>query len=70
MNAQNTPAILTVKDVQKILQIGSNSAYNLMHSKIFPVIKIGHSFRIPAEPFYYWLNGRKPESPLPRSDSE
>lgn len=47
---------LTLKDVQDILQIGANSAYSLLHSHAFPVIRIGRSYRIPAEPFYDWLN--------------
>lgn len=47
--------ILTVKEVQNILKIGTNTAYNLIHSKAFPVIKIGQSYRIPAESFYAWL---------------
>lgn len=47
--------ILTVKEVQNILKIGTNAAYNLIHSKAFPVIKIGQSYRIPAESFYAWL---------------
>lgn len=47
--------ILTVKEVQQILKIGTNSAYNLIHSKSFPVIKIGQTYRIPAESFYAWL---------------
>ena len=46
---------LTVKDLQQILKIGANSAYTLIHSKAFPVIKIGQTYRIPAEPFYAWL---------------
>ncbi len=28
----------------------------VIHSKAFPVIKIGKSIRIPAEPFYAWLS--------------
>ena len=32
---------LTVKEVQEILKIGTNSAYNLIHSKAFPAIQIG-----------------------------
>lgn len=46
---------LTVKEVQEILKIGTNSAYNLIHSKAFPVIKIGQSYRIPRTPFYAWM---------------
>lgn len=46
---------LTVKEMQEILKIGTNSAYNLIHSKVFPVIKIGQSYRIPKGPFYAWM---------------
>ncbi|MCI8400364.1 MAG: helix-turn-helix domain-containing protein [Oscillibacter sp.] len=46
---------LTVKELQQILKIGTNSAYTLIHSNAFPVIKIGQSYRIPAAPFYAWL---------------
>ncbi len=49
--------ILTVKEVQEILKVGTNAAYNLIHSKAFPVIKIGQCYRIPAAPFYAWLEG-------------
>lgn len=47
---------LTVKQIQAILNIGSNVAYALIHSNQFPVKKIGHSYRIPAKPFYDWLS--------------
>ncbi len=46
---------LTVKELQQILKIGTNSAYTLIHSRAFPVIKIGQTYRIPAAPFYAWL---------------
>lgn len=48
-------ATLSVKDVKQILNIGTAAAYNLIHSKTFPVIRIGNSFRIPKEPFFEWL---------------
>lgn len=47
--------ILTVEEMRQILKIGTNSAYNLIHSGAFLVIKIGQTYRIPAEPFYAWL---------------
>lgn len=58
MNRTTAPAVLTVKEIRGILQIGGNSAYNLIHSKSFPVRKVGHTYRIPAEPFYRWLEGQ------------
>ena len=36
---------LTVRDIKQIL----------IHSKSFPVIRIGNSFRVPKEPFYEWM---------------
>lgn len=49
------PEILTVKEIQDILKVGTNAAYNLIHSNSFPVIKIGQTYRIPAAPFFAWL---------------
>ena len=40
---------------KQILNISINAAYNLIHSKSFPVIRIGNSFRVPKEPFYEWM---------------
>ena len=47
---------LTVKEIKNILNIGTNAAYNLIHSRSFTVVKVGHSYRIPKESFYTWLN--------------
>lgn len=47
---------LTVKEVQQLLNIGSNSAYALIRTGVFPVKKLGHSYRVPKESFYAWLN--------------
>ena len=37
---------LTVRDIQRTLKIGTNVAYNLIHSKAFPVIKIAYALSI------------------------
>ena len=47
---------LTIKEMQSILRIGANLAYNLIHSKAFPVIRIGRSYRIPRLAFIEWVN--------------
>ena len=54
--AQTGAETLTVKEIGSVLRIGTNSAYNLIHSNVFPVIRIGNSYRVPVEPFYAWLN--------------
>lgn len=52
---EQTHETSTVKEIQQILNIGTNTAYNLIHSKSFPVIKVGQSYRIPKGPFYAWM---------------
>jgi excisionase family DNA binding protein len=47
--------VLTVRDVCSVLQIGPNSAYTLLNSGAFPVIRIGRSYRVPRGPFFEWL---------------
>ncbi|MFR5471712.1 MAG: helix-turn-helix domain-containing protein [Romboutsia sp.] len=53
--------VLTVNDVQEILQISQKTAYNLVRQALttgdmFKVIKIGGVYRIPTEPFLDWLD--------------
>ncbi len=61
MSALQAPDTLTVSEVREILRIGVNSAYNLIHSKAFPVKRVGNMYRIPKEPFYRWMGTRPPE---------
>ena len=53
---EQLPETLTVQEVQKILKLGRNAVYNLIHSNAVPVIRIGNLLRIPKEPFYEWLS--------------
>lgn len=47
---------LTIEEVQKILRIGKNQAYDLCKSGDFPVLKIRHAYRIPKDEFQKWLD--------------
>ena len=47
--------IYTVSDLMDILKIGKNTAYSLIKSGKFPVIKIKSCYRIPVAPFHKWL---------------
>lgn len=46
---------LTVDDVRSFLNISSSKAYELVHSKGFPVCRLGGSIRVPREPFLAWV---------------
>ena len=43
--------MLTAKDIKKYFHISINAAYNIIHSKGFPAIRIGNSFRVPRSVF-------------------
>lgn len=50
------PIVLNVMDVAAVLQISRNTAYELLHSKDFPVVEVGKQYRVPKTRFIEWLN--------------
>lgn len=51
-------SVLTVADIQDILRLGRNTAYEFISNDCpFPIIRIGHQIRIPAAQFFEWLDG-------------
>ncbi|MGN0491176.1 helix-turn-helix domain-containing protein [Ruminococcus sp.] len=49
------PLFLNAGLIAKVLGIAESSAYELMHSKDFPVIKIGSRMVVPKEKFREWV---------------
>lgn len=49
------PLLLTVPQVAKRLQIARGRAYELVASGQLPVVKIGHSLRIPVAALTRWI---------------
>lgn len=52
------PDVLNVPDIQKILGIGRNKAYELVLSDSFHTIRIGTLIKIPKASFISWLDGK------------
>lgn len=50
------PLILNVNDVASILGISKVSAYELVKSKGFPVVRVGRRIKIPKAAFIEWLD--------------
>ena len=48
--------IYTVDEIQDILGIGRNSAYNLVKSGVFHSVRIGGNIRISKKSFDEWLD--------------
>lgn len=54
--------MLTAKDIKAIIGCSKNRAYELMHSRSFPSIQIGHRFYVERTAFERWIGtytGRK-----------
>ena len=54
--------VLTVKQVQEILQVSQKTAYSLVRQVLitgeFRVIKIGGTYRISTESFLNWIDAQ------------
>jgi hypothetical protein len=48
--------VYTVADIQGILKISKNVAYDLIKQEGFPVIKIKSTYRVPVRAFEKWLD--------------
>lgn len=55
--AEQEKIVYTVAEIQKLLDIGKNQAYNLVKSGVFPVKKVGKKLIISKVGFQNWLNG-------------
>ena len=56
-NLKDYPDVLSVKDIQIILGIGTSKAYELVKSDSFHTVRIGPLIKIPKQSFLQWLNG-------------
>ena len=49
------PLFLNAATVAKVLGVAPSSAYELMHEKSFPTLKIGNRIVVPKEQFINWV---------------
>lgn len=52
----NLPVVLSVQQLAEVLQIGRNSAYDLVKSGQIRSIRIGRTIRIPQSSLFDYLN--------------
>ena len=49
-------AVLTISDLREILNIGRNTAYNLLNNGEIQAFRIGRTWKIPKDSLIYYLN--------------
>ena len=49
------PLMLNAETIKNVLGISLTSAYELMHEKDFPSLRVGNRFVIPKEHFIDWV---------------
>ena len=49
------PLFLNAATVAKVLGIAPSSAYELMHEKDFPALRIGNRIVVPKKAFIHWV---------------
>lgn len=56
ITSENLPVVLSVQQLAEVLQIGRNSAYDLVKSGQIRSIRIGRTIRIPQAALLEYLN--------------
>lgn len=49
-------ALLTIADLREVLNIGRNTAYNLLNQGTIPAFRIGRNWKIPKDAVVSYLN--------------
>ena len=52
---EELPLMLTVPEVASVLGVSRAGAYELAHSKGFPILKVGSRIVIPKDKFLLWI---------------
>lgn len=55
---EELPLFLNAKTVAQVLGISMAGAYELLHRKDFPVVKIGSRMVVPKEKFLSWVDSQ------------
>ena len=55
-NYDELPLFLNAEVVGKVLGVSISSAYELMHEKGFPSVRVGNRLIIPKDKFIEWVN--------------
>jgi len=57
-NYDELPLFLNANMVADLLGVSPSSAYELMHEKDFPSLRIGNRLLVPKDQFQIWVEGR------------
>lgn len=55
-NYEELPLFLNAQVVCKVLGVSISSAYELMHKKDFPSVRIGNRLIVPKDKFVSWVD--------------
>lgn len=58
-DSEELPAILTVRDLARLLMVGINTAYRLLRNGEIRSIKVGRQYRIPRSSILSYLECKK-----------
>ena len=55
---EELPLVLTPMDIAAVLGISRNTAYELIHSEDFHILRVGKQYRVSRKRFLTWLEGQ------------
>ena len=57
-NYDQLPLFLSANTVAQVLGVSISSAYELMHEKGFPALRVGNRIIVPKEKFCQWVEAQ------------
>ena len=55
---EELPLVLTPMDIAAVLGVSRKTAYELIHSEDFPILRVGKQYRVSRKRFLTWLEGQ------------
>ena len=55
---EELPLVLTPMEIAAVLGISRNTAYELIHSEDFPILRVGKQYRVSRKRFLTWLESQ------------
>lgn len=59
-NYEELPMTIGADEVAAVLGISRSSAYELLHSEGFPILRLGRRLLVPRDRFIQWINKNTP----------
>lgn len=63
-NKNEMPLIMNVDDISRVLGVSRSTAYAVMKSEGFPLLRVGNRFLVTSDRFWKWIDAHAGDTNL------